>query len=155
VTFSFLSDTAVPIYLFQNIQVTTLMLGGFAVNAVMFGVTFGSALYFQRVLSYSDLRRVHQLQDSLKLHSAPETRAPRGNRRLPRASISRKCGSYRPVKRRIFRRSASCLRNSRTPLPRSARNGSSSTMSFDIRSNLNTRKSWRSSHQAPNNHTGP
>jgi DHA2 family methylenomycin A resistance protein-like MFS transporter len=47
------SDPAVPIDLFRNMNVSTTMLVGFAVNAVMFGVTFAFALYFQRVLSFT------------------------------------------------------------------------------------------------------
>lgn len=46
-------DPAVPIDLFRNLNVSTIMLAGFAVNAVMFGVTFAFALYFQRVLLFS------------------------------------------------------------------------------------------------------
>jgi DHA2 family methylenomycin A resistance protein-like MFS transporter len=46
-------DPAVPIDLFRNMNVSTTMLVGFAVNSVMFGITFAFALYFQRVLSFS------------------------------------------------------------------------------------------------------
>jgi MFS transporter, DHA2 family, methylenomycin A resistance protein len=46
-------DPAVPIELFRNMSVNTTMLVGFAVNAVMFGITFAFALYFQRVLSFT------------------------------------------------------------------------------------------------------
>ena len=47
------SDPAVPIDLFRNMEVSTTMLVGFAVHSLMIGVTFGFALYFQRVLSFS------------------------------------------------------------------------------------------------------
>ena len=47
------SDPAVPIELFRNMTISTTMLVGFAVNSVMFGVTFAFALYFQRVLLFS------------------------------------------------------------------------------------------------------
>ena len=46
-------DPAVPVDLFRNMNVSTTLLVGFAVNAVMFGVTFAFALYFQRVLLFS------------------------------------------------------------------------------------------------------
>ena len=47
------SHPAVPIDLFRNMNIGTTMLVGFAVNSVMFGVTFAFALYFQRVLLFS------------------------------------------------------------------------------------------------------
>jgi len=46
-------DPAVPVDLFRHMNVSTTMLLGFAVNGVMYGVTFAFALYFQRVLSFS------------------------------------------------------------------------------------------------------
>jgi DHA2 family methylenomycin A resistance protein-like MFS transporter len=48
-------DPAVPVDLFRHMNVSTTMLVGFAVNSVMFGVTFAFALYFQRVLSFSTI----------------------------------------------------------------------------------------------------
>jgi DHA2 family methylenomycin A resistance protein-like MFS transporter len=46
-------DPAVPIDLLRNMDISTTLLVGFAVNAVIFGVTFAFALYFQRVLFFS------------------------------------------------------------------------------------------------------
>jgi MFS transporter, DHA2 family, methylenomycin A resistance protein len=48
-------DPAVPIDLFRDTNVSTTMLVGFTVNAVMYGVTFAFALYFQRVMSFSTI----------------------------------------------------------------------------------------------------
>lgn len=48
-------DPAVPVDLFRHMNVSTTMLVGFAVNSVMFGITFAFALYFQRVLSFSTI----------------------------------------------------------------------------------------------------
>ena len=49
------SEPAIPTDLFRSMNVSMTMLAGFTVNAVMFGVSFAFAFYFQRTLFYSTI----------------------------------------------------------------------------------------------------
>lgn len=50
------AEPALSMELFQSTILSTAVLIGFAVNLVIFGITFAFALYFQRVLSFTNRR---------------------------------------------------------------------------------------------------